>query len=79
MVIDDSDPSSKLKAEVQRTFAAYQSANEGFKDVLDGIPYGLPHSDRVHRIKMAAVAQRDALDAYVRALRALQQYSATCD
>ena len=64
---------------MQRTFAAYQSANAGFKDVLDGIPYGLPHSDGVHRIKMAAVAQRDALDAYVKALRALQQHAAASE
>src|SRR5215471_17181302 len=72
------DIAREMREAVNRAHAAYNQASEASKAILRDVPSGLPHPDGMQhgmqRITDAANEERHALDAYVKALRAFNDY-----
>ena len=63
-----------LRQAVDLAHAAYMSAAEASRAILADFPPHLPDPDGTQRIRNAANAERHALDEYVKALRAFNDY-----
>jgi len=64
-----------LRQAVDLAHAAYRRAAETSKEILADFPSRLPDPDGTQRIRNAASAERHALDEYMKALRAFNDYA----
>jgi hypothetical protein len=68
------DRARELREVVTSAHNAYTQAAAVSKAIIQDVPSGLPHPDGTQRIVNAAKAERHALDEYVRALKAFNDY-----
>jgi hypothetical protein len=64
----------ELREAVNHAHKAYTGASETSKAIIKEGPSALPHPDGVQRLANAANKERHALDEYVKALRAFNDY-----
>jgi hypothetical protein len=69
------DKARELREAVTRAHIAYTRAAKASKAIIEDVPSGLPHPDGAQRIANAANAERRALEEYVKALRAFNDYA----
>lgn len=69
------DKAKELREAANRAHVAYTRAAAASKAILADVPSGLPHPDGIQRITNAANAERHALEEYVEALRAFNDYA----
>jgi hypothetical protein len=68
------DKARELREAVKRAHEVYVRASETSKTIIKEGPSGLPHPDGVQRLANAAKEERYAMDEYLRALRAFNDY-----
>jgi hypothetical protein len=68
------DKARELREAVKSAHKAYTRASEASKTIIKEGPAALPHPDGVQRLVNAANEERHALDEYVKALRAFNDY-----
>ena len=64
----------ELREAVRKAHEAYMRAAAESNTIMRDVPSGLPHPDGTQRIANAAKAERNALDAYVNAMRVFNDY-----
>ena len=71
---DDLDIEKRLKGDLDKARAEYQSAYGEFQSIVKDIPSGIPHPDGELRIRQSGAASRAALQNYRLALMRFSDY-----